>query len=70
MLRSFFSACISRGCGARFGCRVGSPGSNRSACRPVVPETHPNRLKLQTIDPRIAEHLNRYASEFREIYFR
>ena len=36
----------------------------------MVPEMHPSRLKLQTIDPRIAEELNRYASEFREVYFR
>ena len=44
--------------------------SGRTDVEPIVPEMHPNRLKLQTIDPRIAEDLNRYATEFREIYFR
>src|SRR5215510_9591980 len=47
---------------------------NRSSARndvePLVPEMHHSRLKLVAIDPKVAEDLNRYANEFREIYFR
>lgn len=44
--------------------------SGRSDVESIVPEMHPSKLKLQTIDPRIAEELNRHAAEFRDIYFR
>ena len=47
---------------------------NRSSARtdvePLVPEMHHSKLKLVAIDPKVAEDLNRYASEFRDIYFR
>jgi iron(III) transport system substrate-binding protein len=37
---------------------------------PLVAEMHPSRLKLSVIEPGVAEELNRYSKEFREIYFR
>jgi iron(III) transport system substrate-binding protein len=47
---------------------------NRSSARndvePLVPEMHHSKLKLVAIDPKVAEDLNRYAREFRDIYFR
>jgi iron(III) transport system substrate-binding protein len=47
---------------------------NRSSARndvePLVPEMHHSKLKLVAIDPKVAEDLNRYANEFRDIYFR
>jgi iron(III) transport system substrate-binding protein len=44
--------------------------SARNDVEPLVPEMHHSKLKLVAIDPKVAEDLNRYASEFRDIYFR
>ncbi len=44
--------------------------SSRSDIEPLVPEMHHSKLKLVAIDPKVAEDLNRYAREFRDIYFR
>ena len=49
-------------------------GANRISGRldiePLVPDMNPAKLKLFAIDSGVAEDLNRYSKEFREIYFR
>ena len=44
--------------------------SGRMDIEPLVPEMHHSKLKLAAIDPKVSDDLNRYANEFREIYFR
>ena len=44
--------------------------SARVDVEPLVPEMHHSKLKLFAIDPKIAEDLNRYAAEYRDIYFK
>jgi iron(III) transport system substrate-binding protein len=43
--------------------------SGRSDVEPLVPEMHPNKLKLAAIDPSVGEGLTKYSKEFRQIYF-
>ncbi len=49
-------------------------GANRISGRldiePLVPDMNPAKLKLFAIDSGVAEELNRYSKEFREIYFK
>ena len=44
--------------------------SGRIDIEPLVPEMHHSKLKLAAIDPKVSDDINRYAKEFREIYFR
>ena len=44
--------------------------SARTDVEPLVPEMHHSKLKLVAISPKVSEDLNRYANEFRDIYFR
>ena len=44
--------------------------SGRADIEPLVPEMHHSKLKLAAIDPKVTDEINRYAKEFREIYFR
>jgi len=43
--------------------------SGRADIEPLVPEMHHSKLKLAAIDPKVTDEINRYAKEFREIYF-